>query len=105
LFCYGNNGRNVVLSYVSGRMKTLPSGTVELRVLPRSVGRSLLRLSKHTAGGTRLPTLILSHINAQNTSERKRKKRKTEGKMDWIERAREDKIQSEKHTEIGVNNK
>lgn len=77
----------------------MPSGTVELHVLPRSVGRSLLRLSKHTAGGTRLPTLTLSHINAQDTSDRKRyKKRKT----DWIERAREDLMQSEKHTEIRV---
>jgi len=93
----------VVRSCVSGRIETLPSGTVEPRVLSRSVGRSLLRLSKHTAGGTRLPTLTLSHINAQDTSERKRnKKRKKEGKTDWIDRAREDKMQSEKHTEIGV---
>jgi hypothetical protein len=83
-------------------MKTLPPGTVEIHVLPRSVGRSLLRLSKHTAGGTRLPTLTLSHINAQDTSERKRNRKiKTEGKTAWIESAREDKLHSEKHKEIG----
>lgn len=74
----------------------MPSGTVELLVLPHAVGRSLLRLSKHTAGGTRLPTLTLSHINAQDTSERNRnKQRKTEGKTDWIQRARNDEMQSE----------
>jgi hypothetical protein len=83
-------------------MKTLPLGTVEIHVLPRSVGRSLLRLSKHTAGETRLPTLTLSHINAQDTSERKRNRKiKTEGKTAWIENAREDELHSEKREEIG----
>jgi hypothetical protein len=83
-------------------LKTLPSSTVEIHVLLRSVGRSLLRLSKYTAGGTRLPTLTLLHINAQDTSERKRNgNRKTEGKTDWIETAREDEMHNEKYKEIG----
>lgn len=46
----------------------MPLGTIERHVLLGSVGRSFLRPSKHTAGGTGLPTLTLftsSHNSLQ----------------------------------------
>jgi hypothetical protein len=64
-------------------MKALPLGIVASHVLLGSVGRGFLRLSKHTAGGTGMPTLTFSHIIAQGMSESKEE--------EWTERIEETK--------------